>query len=65
MPKQISMEAFTNWRGEKTSIGDVIDFLGQSHKIIKIESYDHPSFHGEKWAIAFAADGWGITLEGE
>ena len=59
------MKTFTDHTGIETKVGDVIDLMGISHRIVRIEPYEHPSFPGQKWAKAFANDGWGITLEGE
>lgn len=63
--REAVMTTFTDHMGMETNVGDVIDLMGLSHRIVRIKPYSHPSFPGQKWAQAFAVDGWGITLEGE
>ena len=52
----------TNKRGTEIQKGDIIVFMGQSHHIVEMEPYTHPTI-GELWHIARASDGWAITLE--
>lgn len=59
-----NLTRFYDFHGNRCSVGDVITFLGTPHKIIKIVEYFPPKFPLETWAIAYDAQGWGITLEG-
>ena len=51
--------------GDAVQLGDIIRFLGQPHRITRIEPYDHPALGGAGARIAYADDGWAITLTPE
>jgi hypothetical protein len=51
-------------------LGDVIISGGVPHVITRIEKYEHPSFPGKQWCIAYedrphGARAWGITIESD
>jgi hypothetical protein len=50
--------------GADIEVGDEIEFLGRSHRVLSIEEYDTSAF---TWGqpgtrIARATGGWGMTL---
>ena len=52
--------------GSEIEVGDVMEFLGNWHRVVKIESYDHP-MNQELWQgrarTAHWESGPGITLD--
>jgi len=49
-------------RGSEVREGDLIEFLGEWHRVSAVEPYTHPVV-GPMAGIARSADGWGITLD--
>ena len=41
--------------------GEDVVFLGQVHRIVSVEPYQHPDFPAETWYIGKDALGWSIT----
>jgi hypothetical protein len=52
-------------RGSEVDVGDILEFLGNHHRITQIRPYEGKLarlFNGEA-RTAKASDGWGITLD--
>lgn len=66
MHYSVAMER--NWkRGTDIEVGDSIEFLGQWHRVARIDdaSAATKAIVGPDARRAIAADGWSITIDGE